>query len=95
MAKFVLELSTNSFDKFDSMLFWSLDKELQGKCPIPEEGGPELCSRAEIMRLFKVLQENLDVFLTSSFFRFCFLVSLFLHLFIYCGTSWLKRILEM
>ncbi|CAK8988938.1 unnamed protein product [Durusdinium trenchii] len=35
---------------------WSLTG--RGKCPIPEEGGPELCSRAEILRLFKVLQEK-------------------------------------
>lgn len=36
---------------------------MQGKCPIPEEGGPELCSRAEILRLFKVLQEKLGTIL--------------------------------
>jgi len=28
----------------------------RGKCPIPEVGGPELSSRAEILRLFEVLQ---------------------------------------
>ena len=30
-----------------------------GKCPLPEHGGPELCSRAEILRLFQLLQKKL------------------------------------
>lgn len=55
---FVLLVTLRSTEALEAARDDSWSPTGRGKCPLPEHGGPELCSRAEILRLFKLLQEK-------------------------------------
>ncbi|CAE7639127.1 unnamed protein product [Symbiodinium pilosum] len=55
---FVVAINATKETHLTAMRDETWQPEGQGKCPVPEVGGPELCSRAEVLRLFDCLQQK-------------------------------------